>query len=131
MPSDLTRGWIASCLKDNLQLCRNRQLAIRFLHLVDQYYLSERTVQFYAGMLNISRAYLRQVGQKALTRSPSCCIGLRTAMEAAWLLLQEPSTTIREIAYRTGFEDADYFSRFFKKYMKVTPGEYREINGLL
>lgn len=40
-------------------------------------------------------------------------------------LLIDPSVKIRDIAYQVGFEDEKYFSRQFKKFTGLTPGEYR------
>lgn len=41
-------------------------------------------------------------------------------------LLKDGSLKIYEIAERLGYKDIEYFSRQFKKYCKVTPGEYRQ-----
>ena len=40
-------------------------------------------------------------------------------------LLSDNVYTIREVAERCGFADANYFSRFFKKHMGITPKEYK------
>jgi AraC-like DNA-binding protein len=41
-------------------------------------------------------------------------------------LLLRTSFDIGTIAKKCGFENANYFSRLFKKYLKLTPTEYRE-----
>lgn len=40
-------------------------------------------------------------------------------------LLSDNLYTVSEIAGMCGFRDANYFSRFFKKHMKLTPREYK------
>ena len=40
-------------------------------------------------------------------------------------LLSDNLYTVGEIAGKCGFRDANYFSRFFKKHMKLTPREYK------
>ncbi len=40
-------------------------------------------------------------------------------------LLQESTLTIREIAYESGFDDPNYFSRFFRRKTGMTPAEFR------
>ena len=35
---------------------------------------------------------------------------------------------IAEVSYATGFEDANYFIRLFKKYEGVTPKQYQLMN---
>lgn len=40
-------------------------------------------------------------------------------------LLRESTLTIREVAYASGFDDPNYFSRFFRKKTGKTPAEFR------
>lgn len=40
-------------------------------------------------------------------------------------LLRESTLTIREIAYGSGFDDPNYFSRFFRRKTGMTPAEFR------
>ncbi len=40
--------------------------------------------------------------------------------------LYNTDLTAKEIAYKLGFEDLHYFSRFFKKYTQQTPSKFRE-----
>ena len=42
-------------------------------------------------------------------------------------LLKASNLSINEIAYSTGFQDARYFSKLFKKYVGITPKDYRKI----
>ena len=46
-------------------------------------------------------------------------------LHKAKLLLQDPETSIHEVAYSTGFKDPAYFSRVFKKEFGVTPQEWK------
>jgi AraC-like DNA-binding protein len=43
--------------------------------------------------------------------------------------LIDGNLTISQIAPKCGFTDPDYFRRIFKRYMKITPGEYRDENS--
>ena len=43
-------------------------------------------------------------------------------------MLKGTGKSITEIAFETGFEDSNYFSRVFKAYRGQTPGEYRKAN---
>ncbi|MDR2630868.1 MAG: AraC family transcriptional regulator [Spirochaetaceae bacterium] len=42
-------------------------------------------------------------------------------------LLEQKNTSIKEVAYRLGFEDQYYFSRFFKKKTGATPSAWRKL----
>lgn len=49
-------------------------------------------------------------------------------MQEACRLLVRPDLLIKEVAYRVGFEDANYFSRRFKSVVGISPTAYRK-NG--
>ncbi|RLD33442.1 MAG: AraC family transcriptional regulator [Bacteroidetes bacterium] len=51
---------------------------------------------------------------------------LRIRIKKASEILCNSSFNITEIAYRTGFDDSNYFSRQFKKIMGVSPLEFRK-----
>lgn len=46
-------------------------------------------------------------------------------LDKAKKLLKDTQLTIAEIAEKVGYSDASYFSRVFKKHVKVTPGRFR------
>ncbi len=45
--------------------------------------------------------------------------------KAKELLEQNPQMKTAEVAYELGFEYPNYFSKFFKKQVNLTPKEYR------
>lgn len=52
-----------------------------------------------------------------------CLVNMR--MERACTLLRKSKLSINEVAYSSGFRDALYFRRAFKKCFGITPSEYR------
>jgi AraC-like DNA-binding protein len=55
----------------------------------------------------------------------------QTRLEAAKQLLTTANcTTIKEVAFKVGFADSDYFSRAFKRYTGCCATEYRENSAL-
>ena len=46
-------------------------------------------------------------------------------MERAAEMLRQTELSMTEIAERTGFSSSRYFSTMFKKYMGVTPTQYK------
>jgi len=46
-------------------------------------------------------------------------------VDEAVRLLANPKTSITDIAYTVGFNDASYFTRAFKRYIGVNPSDYR------
>lgn len=51
-------------------------------------------------------------------------------MENAQLMLATKNVSVKDIAYRLGFEDYSYFIRMFKKHVGCTPNVYKEKQGL-
>ena len=49
-------------------------------------------------------------------------------VENAKVYLKEAELSVSEIAYRLGFEYPQYFSRFFKKKVGISPTDYRVLN---
>jgi AraC-like DNA-binding protein len=53
----------------------------------------------------------------------------RSRIKKACEYLIDSNLTIIQIAFKCGFPDPDYFRRIFKRYMKITPGDYRIENS--
>ncbi|MDO5522468.1 MAG: AraC family transcriptional regulator [Bacteroidia bacterium] len=50
-------------------------------------------------------------------------------LRKAKVLLTETNLPIKEIAYELNFSSIEYFLSFFKQRVKITPSEYRKVNG--
>jgi AraC-like DNA-binding protein len=51
---------------------------------------------------------------------------IRLKIRRACRLLKQTDLNITEIAFRSGFEDSNYFARQFRKIMGVSPSLYRK-----
>lgn len=96
----------------------------RFMHLVQEYCLKEREVQFYANQLNISAKYLNAVCKQNSGVTASEWIQ-RYAKERIILFLQNKNLNISEIADKMMFSSRSFFTRYVKKVLGTTPTEYR------
>ncbi len=74
--------------------------------------------------------YLGRVYREAYDCTLTEAIHRRRVQKASDYLLNS-NLNISEIALNCGFNDADYFRRIFKRYMKITPGNYRAENSPL
>lgn len=96
-----------------------------FNYLVEMHFRTKHSVTEYAELLNKSPKSLTNLFYLYNQRSPLQHIQDRILLEARRQLLYTDKI-IKEIAYETGFEDIQTFSRFFKTKEGVSPREYRE-----
>jgi AraC-like DNA-binding protein len=108
------------------------QLAARFEALLNEYYRTKPTVQFYAEELGVQAEKLSETTKVVYGKTASRVIEERRLLEAKRLLYYG-SLSVKEIAFHLHFTDASHFIRFFRKHQRMTPLAYREdflANGL-
>jgi AraC-like DNA-binding protein len=96
----------------------------RFLALVEEQFRREHRVEFYAKLLKTTPKAITMRASRALGRSARAVIQDRCLLEAQRLLAYS-DLAIAEIGYELGFEDPNYFSRFFRALAKTSPGNFR------
>jgi AraC-like DNA-binding protein len=96
----------------------------QFNLLVENHYKKEHSVKFYADQVNRSPKTLSNLFALYNNKSPIAVIQERIVLEAKRLLLYTDKSA-KEIAYDLGFDDAAYFSSFFKKNTEVSPSDFR------
>ena len=85
------------------------------MHLVQEYCMKEREVQFCAIQLNITAKYLDSVSKKNSGVKASEWIRRRTK-ERIIFLFQNKNLTISEIADEMYFSSRSFFTSYVKKY---------------
>jgi len=100
-------------------------LSRQFNQLVDRYYLQERHVQYYAAQLHISVSHLNNSIKASTGLSASEHIRQKIMLEAK-RQLSFSASSISEIAFHLGFEDPNYFWKYFKRYTGLTPGQFKQ-----
>ncbi|RYY54240.1 MAG: AraC family transcriptional regulator [Chitinophagaceae bacterium] len=96
----------------------------RFQEKVDANFRHRHEVADYASLLNLSAGHLSEVIKSQSGRPAIKHIHDRIVLEARRLLFHTDQT-LKEIAFDLGFNDASYFSRFFKRETRYTPAEFR------
>jgi two-component system response regulator YesN len=89
-------------------------------HYNEQITLNEVAEHTYVSTYYISRMFKREMGKNFV----DCLNEIR--IEKAKEMLKDVRFKTYEVAEKVGIPDAHYFSRLFKKYVGVTPTEYRE-----
>lgn len=101
------------------------EISKKFKSLVEANYKEHKTVSDYASLLNISSGHLNDTCKKDFGKPASQLVYERLVLEAKRLLYHSPDS-IKEIAADLNFQDASYFSRFFKGHTQLTPDEFRK-----
>lgn len=103
---------------DKLDILRKYNL------LVENNYRKQHSVQYYADQLNKSPKTLANYFALYNHKSPLVVIQERILLEAKRLLIYTDKSA-KEIAYELGYDDAAYFSNFFKKQTGISPSEFK------
>jgi len=101
----------------------------KFRELLEQHYLTLHKPADYAEMLAMSPNNFTKRCTRYFKKSPSAMIQERLVLEAK-KQLHLTRRSIKEIAYALQFSDEFYFSRFFKKFTKVSPQTFRQKTGI-
>lgn len=112
----------------------NNDLLIRFEHLLDDYFASEKpqteglpSVKYCAGQLHLSANYFGDLIKKETGRTAQDHIRLKL-IDVAKERIFDARKSVGEIAYELGFKYPQHFTRLFKKVTGLTPKEYRTAN---
>lgn len=89
-------------------------------HYTEKVSLDELSVRFYINKFYLTRLFKEQFGV------PISTYLLSKRITRAKELLRFTDNSIEKIALECGMNDANYFSRMFKKVEGISPGEYRK-----
>jgi len=98
----------------------------RFSELVENNFMEQRTVKFYADQLNMHPNYLNSLVKKHSGITAKESLQNRLVLETKYLL-HSTNLSIKEISSKVGFNDANYFTAFFTRLEKISPGKYRSL----
>lgn len=101
----------------------------RFAELARQNLSAHMSVEHYARELGMSPRNLSRLCRKVTGLSAQPFLEAQAIREACRLLAYT-RMSVQQVAYQLGFEDPSYFSRTFRRSVKLSPGEYRKrLNG--
>lgn len=100
-------------------------LAERFVLLASLHFREHWTVGRYARMLDISRDRLGSAVRQATGLSPQAYLHRELIREASELLANT-GMPVGQVAFRLGFTDPAYFTRFFSRQAGATPASFRK-----
>lgn len=83
-----------------------------------------KTVSEFADKLNIHPNHLNALCKEILGKTASELLHDSTLLQAKSLILNS-NFSMKEIAYQLGYDEPNYFFRFFKKHLGITPSEFK------
>ncbi len=95
---------------------------------IETHFKTKHSASDYADMLHITPKALAKITKTHFNKTLTDLIAARIVIEAKRELYLT-SKPVKQIAYELGYEDAYYFSRFFKNNTDVSPQLYRETVG--
>ncbi|WP_018151429.1 4-hydroxyphenylacetate catabolism regulatory protein HpaA [Leeia oryzae] len=104
------------------------RLFLQFTKLVDAHYTEHWPLKNYADQLCITEARLNEVARRVANLSSKQLVFERLMLEAKRQLLFA-SSSVAQVAYRLGFKDPAYFSRFFTRQASMTPLQYKQVSA--
>ena len=116
-------------ITDNLYDSYTSPLSAEIISFISSHYTEKITLNDISQATFYSAAYCENEFKKTTGKSIiNYLIDVR--VNAAKKLLAESSMSCSRIAAAVGFEDANYFSRIFKKRTGYSPLKYRDFSGL-
>jgi AraC family transcriptional regulator, transcriptional activator of pobA len=131
------QGWLEVILANVLRMAQQlpdasdatagqrRRLVARFNELIERRFRDNQSVADYAALLSVSESRLRAACLALAGQSPVQLIHTRVLLEAK-RQLHYTDNAVSEIAYKLGFDDPAYFTRFFTRRAGVSPRRFRQ-----
>jgi AraC family transcriptional activator of pobA len=95
-----------------------------FEALLEEHFKTQKLPSFYAEKLNITLKHLNRICNEILQKTATEVIVDRVILEIKRMLIDK-ELAVNEVAYKVGYEDYSYFSRFFKKQTGMSPTQFR------
>ncbi|TLS49097.1 response regulator [Paenibacillus antri] len=104
---------------------RDRRISQTIVKLIERRYAEKLSIQDIANEICLSINHMTSVFKKETGETVVDYL-TKVRMKHAKRMLRDPSVKIYEIADGTGYADANYFAKVFKKYTGLSPKEYRD-----
>ncbi|XID92071.1 helix-turn-helix domain-containing protein [Paenibacillaceae bacterium WGS1546] len=112
-------------LRDHLRSPSKVDAAIAY---IAEHYREDISVEHIADAVQLNPAYLSRIFKQSTGKTVLEHMTL-VRLARSKTLLCETSLNLSDIAQQIGYNNANSFIRFFRKYEGVTPGEFRKLQG--
>jgi two-component system, response regulator YesN len=124
---ELLQGYISRIAGDICKQTRtgHKKIGDRVLALISEHYRESISLLWVSEKVHLNSNYLSRL-IKAECNQTFTELLTRYRLEKAKQLLRDPQCKVYEVAELVGFTDPQYFATRFKKYVGLTPSEYRD-----
>lgn len=103
---------------------RHQELFLRFKNLVEVKFTATRNVKDYAEWLRISPKHLNEIVRSVTLNTAKTFIDEHVVLEAKRSMISD-GHSLKEVAFKLGFDEVTNFSKFFKKRTGLTPKAFK------
>ncbi|NRD79783.1 AraC family transcriptional regulator [Bacillus sp. BRMEA1] len=100
------------------------------IHFMKENHQKEISLDDLARNCHLSRFHFSHLFKKEVGQSVMEFFN-KLRIDKSLYYLEKTDLTIQEIALKSGFQDSNYYSRLFKKYIKSSPTEYRRLKKVM
>ena len=111
---------------ENTTISKKRLDLVNVKSYLDEHYTEKISLDYLSGLFFIDKFYLSKIFKDAYGTTINAYILSRRITQAK-KLLRFSDMSIDEIGSRVGMNDANYFSRSFKKLEGISPREYKKL----
>ena len=109
----------------SLKRIQTSDFSTKVLTLIDLNIKNVLTTHILADHLHLNPDYLQKKFKAETGRNITDIINERR-IALAKIYLRSSQFSVTDVAYEVGFSDASYFGKVFRKFVGVTPGQFRK-----
>jgi AraC-like DNA-binding protein len=104
----------------------NLEIYCKFMKLLDDNYLKEHSMKFYADKLQLTQRHMSSSIKAVCNRTAHECLEEKI-INVAKNMLRTTDKSVRQISKELSFKEPNNFSLFFKKNAGISPGMFRNM----
>ena len=109
---------------DDHKTTHEDETVVTLQHFIHQHFASDITLNDLCHLSGLNSRTLNRHFQRATRTTPMAYVR-QIRLDQATDLLKNTNLSISEVALQSGFSEADYFARLFKRRYQLTPTEFR------